>query len=175
METSPLPVKSCKVRSSGPLSREEVIFIVSQWHLLWHGPRFFRYYAKDRPIQSSFTTHKGMWMIYSNPDPKDAGDLLFPRSSRVERICSQGQCVKNILTLYRYMSESLDLLKDYTGKLNRYSDHKLWGMLYVPINETVRTLNIAFYNSLARIKNLHIESVVRYNHMQNDDGVLLQW
>ena len=23
----------------------------------------------DRPIQSPFTTHEGMWRIYSNPDP----------------------------------------------------------------------------------------------------------
>jgi hypothetical protein len=33
------------------------------------GPRFFRSHPKDRPIQSPLTTHKGMWKIYSNPDP----------------------------------------------------------------------------------------------------------
>ena len=33
------------------------------------GPRFFRSHRKDRPIQSPFTTHEGMWRIYSNPDP----------------------------------------------------------------------------------------------------------
>jgi hypothetical protein len=33
------------------------------------GPRFFRSRQKDRPIQSPLTTHKGMWRIYSNPDP----------------------------------------------------------------------------------------------------------
>ena len=33
------------------------------------GPRFFRSHPKDRPIQSPFTTHKGMWRTYSNPDP----------------------------------------------------------------------------------------------------------
>jgi hypothetical protein len=33
------------------------------------GPRFFRYHLKDWPIQSPLTTHKGMWRIYSNPDP----------------------------------------------------------------------------------------------------------
>jgi hypothetical protein len=36
------------------------IFIVP--HLLWHGS-----YPKDRPIQSPFTTHEGMWRIYSKP------------------------------------------------------------------------------------------------------------
>jgi hypothetical protein len=33
------------------------------------GPRFFRSHPKNRPIQSPLTTHKGMWRIYSNPDP----------------------------------------------------------------------------------------------------------
>jgi hypothetical protein len=33
------------------------------------GPRFFRSHPKDRPIQLSLTTHKGMWRIYSTPDP----------------------------------------------------------------------------------------------------------
>jgi hypothetical protein len=33
------------------------------------GPQFFRSHRKDRPIQSPLTTHKGMWRIYSNPDP----------------------------------------------------------------------------------------------------------
>jgi hypothetical protein len=70
METSPMPVKGCKIwayaRRSGPLSREGF--------LLCHtccgtGPRFFRSHPKDRPIQSPLTTHKGMWRIYSNPDP----------------------------------------------------------------------------------------------------------
>jgi hypothetical protein len=37
------------------------------------GPRFFRSHPKDRPIQSSLTTHEGMWKIYSNPDPHGAG------------------------------------------------------------------------------------------------------
>jgi hypothetical protein len=32
------------------------------------GPRFFRSHPKDRPILSPFTTHKGMWKIYSYPD-----------------------------------------------------------------------------------------------------------
>jgi hypothetical protein len=30
---------------------------------------FFRSHPKDRPIQSPFAIHKGMWRIYSNPDP----------------------------------------------------------------------------------------------------------
>jgi hypothetical protein len=32
-------------------------------------PRFFRSHPKDLPIQLPLTTHKGMWRIYSNPDP----------------------------------------------------------------------------------------------------------
>jgi hypothetical protein len=33
------------------------------------GTRFFRSHPKDRPFQSPFTTHEGMWRIYSSPDP----------------------------------------------------------------------------------------------------------
>jgi hypothetical protein len=33
------------------------------------GPRFFQSHLKDCPIQSALTTHKGMWKIYSKPDP----------------------------------------------------------------------------------------------------------
>jgi hypothetical protein len=47
------------------------IFIVP--HLLWHGLGgfFFRSHRNRRtaPLQSPLTTHKGMWMIYSNPNP----------------------------------------------------------------------------------------------------------
>jgi hypothetical protein len=43
------------------------IFIVPQ--LLSHGISVFRSHPKDRPIQSPFTTHEGMWRVYSNPDP----------------------------------------------------------------------------------------------------------
>jgi hypothetical protein len=32
-------------------------------------PWFFRSHPMDRPIQSPFTTHKGMWRIYSIPGP----------------------------------------------------------------------------------------------------------
>jgi hypothetical protein len=93
METSPLPVKGCKIqaygRRSGPLSREGSL---SCHKCCDTGPRFFRSHPKDRPIlspydtpggvenlfllgfsrvpfQSPFTTHKGMWRIYSNLDP----------------------------------------------------------------------------------------------------------
>jgi hypothetical protein len=33
------------------------------------GPRFIWSHPKDRPIQSLLTIHKGIWRIYSNPDP----------------------------------------------------------------------------------------------------------
>ena len=69
METSPLPVEGCKIqayaRRSGPLSREGSL---SCHTCCDTGPRFFRSHPKDRPIQSPFTTHEGMWRIYSNPD-----------------------------------------------------------------------------------------------------------
>jgi hypothetical protein len=32
-------------------------------------PRFFRSHPKDNPILLPRTTHKGMWRIYSHPDP----------------------------------------------------------------------------------------------------------
>jgi hypothetical protein len=41
------------------------------------GPRFFRFHPKDRPIQSPLTTHKGMWRIYSNPDPHGDKNKYF--------------------------------------------------------------------------------------------------
>jgi hypothetical protein len=43
------------------------IFIVP--HLLWHGTSVFPVSPKGRPTQSPFTTHKGVWRTYSNPDP----------------------------------------------------------------------------------------------------------
>jgi hypothetical protein len=51
METSPLPVKGCKIsayaRRSGPLSREGSL---SCHTCCDTGPRFFRSHPKDRPI-----------------------------------------------------------------------------------------------------------------------------
>jgi hypothetical protein len=68
METSPLPVKGCKIwayaRRSGPLSREGAL---SCHTCCDKGPRFFRSHPKDRPNQSPLSTHMGMWRIYSNP------------------------------------------------------------------------------------------------------------
>jgi hypothetical protein len=70
METSPFLVKGCKIyayaRPSGPLNREASL---SCYTCCDTGPQFFRSLPKDRPIQSPITTHKGMWGIYSNPDP----------------------------------------------------------------------------------------------------------
>jgi hypothetical protein len=51
------------------------IFIVP--HLLWHGLSIFPVSSKDHPIQSPITTHKGMWRIYSNPDPHGSPPLLW--------------------------------------------------------------------------------------------------
>jgi hypothetical protein len=60
METSPLPVKGCKfsayARRSGPLSREGSLSCDTCCDT---GPRFFRSYPKDRPIQSPLTTRWG--------------------------------------------------------------------------------------------------------------------
>jgi hypothetical protein len=73
METSPLPVKGCKICLCSALRASEQggIFILP--HLLWHGTSvFFWSHPKDRPIQSPLTTHEGMWRIYSNPDPHGA-------------------------------------------------------------------------------------------------------
>jgi hypothetical protein len=70
METSPLPMKSCKIlayaRRSGPLRREGSLSCHTCCDM---GPRFFVSHPKDRPIQSPLTTREGMWRIYSNPDP----------------------------------------------------------------------------------------------------------
>jgi hypothetical protein len=43
---------------------------------------FSRSHPKDRPIQSPFTTHKGMWRIYSNPDPHGSPISRFLRYKR---------------------------------------------------------------------------------------------
>jgi hypothetical protein len=70
METLPLLVKGCKIlayaRRSWPLSRKDSL---SCHTCCDTGPQFFRSHPKERPIQSPLTTHKGMWRIYSNPDP----------------------------------------------------------------------------------------------------------
>jgi hypothetical protein len=39
------------------------------------GPRFFQSHPKDCPIQLPLPTHKGMWRIYSNPDPHGNFDI----------------------------------------------------------------------------------------------------
>jgi hypothetical protein len=76
METSPLPVKGCKIqayaRRSGPLSREGFL---SCHTCCDTGPRFFRSHPKDHPIQSPLTKRKGMRRTYSNPDPH--GGIYF--------------------------------------------------------------------------------------------------
>jgi hypothetical protein len=57
METSPLPVKGCKIlsyaRRSGPLRREGSL---SCHTCCDTGPRFFRSHPKDRPSQSPLMT-----------------------------------------------------------------------------------------------------------------------
>jgi hypothetical protein len=58
------------------------IFIVP--HCCDTGPRFFRSHPKDRPILSPLTTHKGMWKIYSYPDPHGSP---FSRLLRHTRGC----------------------------------------------------------------------------------------
>jgi hypothetical protein len=81
METSPLPVKGCKILASagcsGPLSREGSL---SCYTCCDTGLQFFRSHPKDRPIQSPLTTHEGVWRIYSNPDPR-----LFLESVNINR------------------------------------------------------------------------------------------
>jgi hypothetical protein len=47
------------------------------------GPRFFRSHPKDRPIQSPFATHKGVWRTYCNPDSHGSVDVEAG-SSRVD-------------------------------------------------------------------------------------------
>jgi hypothetical protein len=70
MEMSPLPVKDCKIyayaRCIGPLSREGSL---SCHTCCDTGPRFFLSHLNDCLIQSPPSTHKGMWRMYSNPDP----------------------------------------------------------------------------------------------------------
>jgi hypothetical protein len=65
-ETSPLPVKGCKIlpyaRGSGPLSREGSL---SCHTCCDTGTRFFRPHPKNRPIQSPLTTQERVWRIYS--------------------------------------------------------------------------------------------------------------
>jgi hypothetical protein len=53
-------------RRSGPLSREGPL---SCHTCCDTGARFFWSHPKDRPFQSPLTTQKGMWRIYSYPDP----------------------------------------------------------------------------------------------------------
>jgi hypothetical protein len=66
METSPLPMKGCKIkayaRRSEPLSREGSLLCHTYCDT---GPHFTRSHPKDRPIQSPLTAHLGMWRIYS--------------------------------------------------------------------------------------------------------------
>jgi hypothetical protein len=69
METSPLPVKGCKIqacaRRSGPLGREGSLSCHTCCDTA--GPQFSRTHPKDRPNQSPLTTHMGTWKIYFNP------------------------------------------------------------------------------------------------------------
>jgi hypothetical protein len=69
IETSPLPVKGCKIlayaRRSGPLNREGFLSCHACCNT---GPWFFRSHPKDRPIQWPLTTRMGMRKTYSNPD-----------------------------------------------------------------------------------------------------------
>jgi hypothetical protein len=95
METSPLPVKGCKMyayaQRSWHLSREESLSCCDT------GPRFFRSHPKDLPIQSPLTIHKEMWRINSNPD-------LFGIPSQKIQICAAS-----------WHTCSAQLFKEFTG------------------------------------------------------------
>ena len=83
METSPLPVKGCKIlayaRHSVPLSREGSL----PCHTCCDtGPRFFLSHPKDHPFHSPLTTHEGMWRIYSTLDPHRSPIVLLLRHTR---------------------------------------------------------------------------------------------
>jgi hypothetical protein len=65
--------------ASGPLSREGSL---SCHTCCDTGPWFFRSHPKVRPILSPFTTHKGMWRIYSYPDPHESPFYRLLRHTR---------------------------------------------------------------------------------------------
>jgi hypothetical protein len=57
------------------------IFIVP--HVLWHGASDFLVSSEGPPHSFPLTTHKGMWRIYSNPDPHGFGNVT------VEMYCNK--------------------------------------------------------------------------------------
>jgi hypothetical protein len=70
------------------------------------GPRFFRSHPKDRPIQSPFTTHEGMWRIYSNPDPhgvpKDRSVFLILQTPCLINLHHYHRSLSNFIYFPRY-------------------------------------------------------------------------
>jgi hypothetical protein len=63
------------------------------------GPRFLRSHPKDRPIQSPLTTHKGMWRIYSYPDPHGKGII-----EETELVEMRIWCIKIGIILYLHFN-----------------------------------------------------------------------
>jgi hypothetical protein len=68
-----------KWNTPGPLSREGSLSCHTYCDT---GPRVFRSHPKNRPIQSPLTTRKGMWMIYSNPDPHQWRFMSFSKTTK---------------------------------------------------------------------------------------------
>jgi hypothetical protein len=93
METSPLPVKGCKIyaiaRRSCRAFEQGGVFIVP--HLLWHGASVF-------PVSSDGPPHS----IASCDSQGDAEDLFLPGSSRVP-IESPLTTRKGVLRTYSYL------------------------------------------------------------------------
>jgi hypothetical protein len=74
-------------RCPWPLSREGSLSCHSCCDT---GPRFFRSHPKDRHIQTPLTspTHKGMWRVYFNPDPRGPPFSHLLRHTGIWRIYS---------------------------------------------------------------------------------------
>jgi hypothetical protein len=49
----------------------------------WHGASVFLSHPKDRPIHLPLAKHKGMWRIYSNPNPHGSSFSFLLRHARV--------------------------------------------------------------------------------------------
>jgi hypothetical protein len=102
--------------NSGPLSREG--------SLLCHTccdtePRFSQPHLKDQLIQLSLMTHKGMWRIYSNPDPHES---MTPLKMK-KKIYTY---VKNYIYIYIYIIYLVVIIQNLHGVI--------WAMSQLPIS-----------------------------------------
>jgi hypothetical protein len=97
------------------------------------GPRFSWSHPKDRPIQSRFTTHKGMWRIYSNypTGPQDIEHISQDIEQTPQDIEQTSQDFEHKSQDFEHTSQDFEHASQYILKLGSNSKLQTFNEPYV--------------------------------------------